>query len=977
MHADAAAERQRRIGALNTAFGLHCDPHAGQAELEQQCRAQLQQLLLEGDVVDIGALFDFVDATLPKLDRALSGGVVSDAPNLMILIDQFEEVFKPKVNAAGRDMVMSLITSVHAYKPFNLFVIVTMRSEELHRCAEFLGLAEVVNKSLYLVDLIGGKDIENAIVGPVRRLLKSWELDPGSPDTGPYTRRALSRLHVIFDDGRELLPHPADQLPLMQHMLPLVWERAVERWLAANDDKPLEIDIRDLELLPGWTAKEGALIGTLNARADNVLGKAVRAGAERSGLDRNVVEQLLRAAFCCLAQLDDRGNVVRDFATIEQMLEASGVFEREVQQQSRCRSALDAALKVFQNATLVNIARACDVNHEALIRSWHKYIGWLRDAQRHAARLASVDRQIQDAAEPAGRKQIGPLRAFDRVVEWISARRLARADQIAGDETSADLQDVVGRNRTFSDQWAGKVLERADSLSIGAQVARPVLVERLEAVRATIDDAIDYRAGAKNRPRNLLAILVVLFAGGGIIAYWLLSKSAEQEQLASQFRFFRLQSEATAQPLGSTEKARDPADDRELYAALDMGAELAQKTPTEEARVVLRNSIRSLERGARIALSDVAVRIVPAGSGGFTPAESDCAVVNADDPRVLMSRHNLGIRLRRDELDGRVATVAMEAVWRAVDGAVTAIELSDLNGQSLPPGSLVCLSNDANWFLMWTPLAQNQSASPPYLQRIVWIRTAPGQATQDGRWRADPQPHRRPSTRPSYTYLEEVNHEFADLRSRVQRGERPVKSFSDGDRDRAGFMFAVGSDKLAVLWSGTGILEPDPVTRDGPQLVGCNFAQVAKDALQRPVMFCDLGPVQFEGQTHRVQALYLEDALAPGGCAQRSAPCNMELRVVFDPPDRVGPSLRTSISHLASTITAAAIDDGYLWLADANGQRWRYAIGAQRLRSLLKYRWVGVAEDELRKSPYTDACLQAKPCATKPIDGWPQGDGLR
>ena len=219
------------------------------------------------------------------------------------------------------------------------------------------------------------------------------------------------------------------------------------------------------------------------------------------------------------------------------------------------------------------------------------------------------------------------------------------------------------------------MLERADSASIGAQVARPALADRLRAVRATIDDATEYRAGAKNRPRNLLALLVVLFAGGGMIAFWLLNKSAEQEQLASQFRFFRLQSEATAQPLGSTEKARDPADDRELYAALDMGAELAQKTPTEEARVVLRNSIRSLERGARIALSDVSVRIVPASwSGGFTPAESDCAVVNAEDPRVLMSQRNLGIRLRRDELDGRVATVAMEAVWRAADGAVAAIE---------------------------------------------------------------------------------------------------------------------------------------------------------------------------------------------------------------------------------------------------------------------------------------------------------------
>ena len=70
------------------------------------------------------------------------------------------EVFKPKVDSAGARMIMSLITSIHTYRPFNLFLIVTMRSEELHRCSEFLGVTEVVNSSMYLVDLIGGRDIE-------------------------------------------------------------------------------------------------------------------------------------------------------------------------------------------------------------------------------------------------------------------------------------------------------------------------------------------------------------------------------------------------------------------------------------------------------------------------------------------------------------------------------------------------------------------------------------------------------------------------------------------------------------------------------------------------------------------------------------------------------------------------------------------------------------------------------------------------
>ena len=142
---------------MNAAFNLECELDAPNENIQWQCRTRLRDMLFEGNVVDVGALFDFVEERLRMLDEALSDGATSGAPNLLLLIDQFEEVFKPKVDPAGGKMIMSLINSIHTYRPFNLFLIVTMRSEELHRCSEFLGITEVVNSSLYLVDLIGGR----------------------------------------------------------------------------------------------------------------------------------------------------------------------------------------------------------------------------------------------------------------------------------------------------------------------------------------------------------------------------------------------------------------------------------------------------------------------------------------------------------------------------------------------------------------------------------------------------------------------------------------------------------------------------------------------------------------------------------------------------------------------------------------------------------------------------------------------------
>ena len=111
----------------------------------------------------------------------------------------------------------------------------------------------------------------------------------------------------------------------MQHLLPLVWDKAVERWEARVDNAALQIDLEDLHALPGWKSPDGPLTGTLNERADAVLRAGVEMGASQGGgLDKEAVERLLRVAFCCLAQLDDRGNVVRDFATLDGMLEFVG-----------------------------------------------------------------------------------------------------------------------------------------------------------------------------------------------------------------------------------------------------------------------------------------------------------------------------------------------------------------------------------------------------------------------------------------------------------------------------------------------------------------------------------------------------------------------------------------------------------------------------------------------------------------------------
>ena len=65
--------------------------------------------------------------------------------------------------------------------------------------------------------------------------------------------------------------------------------------------------------------------------------------------------------------------------------------------------------------------------------------------------------------------------------------------------------------------------------------------------------------------------------------------------------------------------------------------------------------------------------------------------------------------------------------------------------------------------------------------------------------------------------------------------------------------------------------------------------------------------------------------------------------------------LRIVLSHLSSTVKAAAIWDDSLWVRDANDQVWRYHVGMDAMRKLLPERWKGISSVDLAVY-YPEAC---------------------
>ena len=177
-------------------------------------------------------------------------GHLAEGANLLVLVDQFEELFRYQ-KAEGREDAQALVTLLlesrwprglaspqRAVVP--IYVTITLRSEYLGACALIWGLPEAINEGTYLTPRMKRQECEEAILGPARvcgldvepqlvtRLLNDmadfapWDIEGGKDQ---LTRLARS----------------ADQLPLMQHALNQMWQRASARAKGNEEETVLKL----------------------------------------------------------------------------------------------------------------------------------------------------------------------------------------------------------------------------------------------------------------------------------------------------------------------------------------------------------------------------------------------------------------------------------------------------------------------------------------------------------------------------------------------------------------------------------------------------------------------------------------------------------------------------------------------------------------------------------------------------------------
>jgi len=460
------------------------------------------------------ALFDFVATELNQRDCTATKGLRAGRPNLLLVVDQFEEIFRPEVAGeptSGGTQLLDLLLAAFARLEreqhmrsdarSGLFIVVTMRSEELHRCTEHpslrstfgeesvhRSLADMVNRSAYLLDLFDPVQdraaLREAIIYPARRMFQDWGLpiDTSSCDA-PFARGVPDWL---IEGAKRLsteLEHRPDQLPLLQHALQTMWQCAIADW--ARQTNRTHFLIRHEHLVSTSVeaiCKAPDLSACLDKRANDTARDAAGMGDKSLTANIDYRESLhpslqpglgkaaTRAAFRALAQRDDRGNWVRRFATLGEIMvfmQADPVTA-ELSEEAK-EACVRAALSVFVNrGYLVEKNGQYDISHEALIRNWKVFQDWLRQPEEVAQTLTRLVSDLDPASldgpsnetkrqlllvnfPPPVREKVGtvlhsrilPMEwAVEQVVPLLKrptvARRWAAATGVKGDDPNRD-----------------------------------------------------------------------------------------------------------------------------------------------------------------------------------------------------------------------------------------------------------------------------------------------------------------------------------------------------------------------------------------------------------------------------------------------------------------------------------------------------------------------------------------------------------
>jgi WD40 repeat protein len=330
-----------------------CSP--GNNPLENLSRQLAQRNVLHGD--------EMMDPSYPaKIEGMLRNGSlgiveafkkseVGRGENLIIVVDQFEEIFnfskKNKRNEEDAATFVNLLLNASRQKDVPIYILLTMRSAHIGACAEFRGLAEAVNDGQFLIPRIKPEDLKRIIVNPVQheRCVKIH---------GVNAEIEESVVAAIVND----LGKNTDELATLQHCMLRMWNH----WLDKEQDTEVPISLKHYKGV-------GTVKGAMARHAEEAY----------ADLDTEEKRIICERIFRAMVEKGNEGAASSRAITVKEMMEVTGRSMREVRlviytfSQSGRKFLSAPPVAEIDEDSVISIA------HESLIKRWSRLKGWAND----------------------------------------------------------------------------------------------------------------------------------------------------------------------------------------------------------------------------------------------------------------------------------------------------------------------------------------------------------------------------------------------------------------------------------------------------------------------------------------------------------------------------------------------------------------------------------------------------------------------
>ncbi len=326
------------------------------------------------------------DGIGPALNRVLPSG----ENTLLLVVDQFEEVFTQTTDEEERQQFIKLI----ATEDDRLRVIVTLRADFYDRPLMYPAIGHLIQSSTQVVLPLDRQAMEQIIVAPASQIGLAFE--PGLVD-------------LILEDMEE----QARALPLLQYMLTELYERR---------DELNQVTFQSYQAI-------GRVAGAITRRAQALYTDMT--------LDEQAATQ---AIFLRLVTLGENEEDTRRRARYQEL------FTLGVQ-----RAVVESVLEIFGKYRLLTFdndpetrAPTVEIAHEALLRQWQTLRMWLndnRDDLRLQRKLAERTREwLQN-------KQSADYLVRGSQLEQFETLTVTKALTLSADETDYVRRSVALRRR--------------------------------------------------------------------------------------------------------------------------------------------------------------------------------------------------------------------------------------------------------------------------------------------------------------------------------------------------------------------------------------------------------------------------------------------------------------------------------------------------------------------------------------------------